>query len=46
MEILTQAETKDVNGGNKFTDAVDATKDWFGRLGKGMDKAHEDNGWR
>jgi hypothetical protein len=33
-----------VNGGNKFTDAVNATKDWFGRVGKGADKAHEDNG--
>ncbi|EZI32608.1 MULTISPECIES: hypothetical protein [Staphylococcus] len=45
MQNLTNAETKNVNGGNKFTDAVNATKDWFGRVGKGADKAHEDNGW-
>ncbi|MCE0453979.1 MULTISPECIES: hypothetical protein [Staphylococcus] len=46
MQNLTNAETKNVNGGNKFTDAVNATTDWFGRVGKGMDKAHEDNDWR
>ena len=46
MQNLTNAETKNVNGGNKFTDAVNATKDWFGLVGKGADKAHEDNGWR
>ncbi|MFW3527938.1 hypothetical protein ACN9U4_07105 [Staphylococcus caprae] len=45
MQNLTNAETKNVNGGNKFTDAVNATKDWFGRAHKGADKAHEDNGW-
>ena len=26
MQNLTNAETKNVNGGNKFTDAVNATK--------------------
>lgn len=46
MQNLTNAETKNVNGGNKFTDAVNATKDWFGRASKDMTKAHEDNDWR
>ncbi|MBH9582128.1 hypothetical protein [Staphylococcus felis] len=46
MKQLSMQELKEVNGGNRISDAWNATKSWFGDVKRGMDEAHEDNGWR